>query len=122
MLNKTKLLRSKIKKTDKRIKIISGSRIPRNTYLEIVWLQYLLQNLNLLCNLSAQLLCDNQTTLHIAANPVFHERTKHIEIDCHIVREKLQAGIINPSYVPTQYQLADIFTKTLDRTREPKRC
>ena len=85
-----------------------------NTCLEIVWLRYLLQDLKVSCNLSAQLFCDNRAALHIAENLVFHERIKHVEIDCHIVREKLQASwIISPSYVPTQYQLAYIFTKAL---------
>jgi len=84
-----------------------------NTCFEIVWLRYLLQYLKVPYNLPTQLFCDNQAALHIVANPIFHERTKHIEIDSHIVREKLQAGITSPSYVPTQYQLTDIFTKAL---------
>ncbi|BBH07384.1 wall-associated kinase 2, partial [Prunus dulcis] len=90
-------------------------RAMANTCLELTWLRFILQDLKVPQIAHAPLFCDNQSALYIAANPVFHECTKHIEIDCHIVREKLQAGIISPSYVPTRFQLADIFTKALGK-------
>ncbi|KAK9077344.1 hypothetical protein SSX86_005681 [Deinandra increscens subsp. villosa] len=92
-------------------------RAMANTCLELTWLRYILQDLKVPLVAPSPLYCDNQAALHIAANPVFHERTKHIEIDCHIVREKLQARMIKPSHIPTRLQLADIFTKALGRVQ-----
>ncbi|GJZ00219.1 homogeneously-staining region [Tanacetum coccineum] len=59
--------------------------------------------------------CDNASTISLASNPIHHARTKHIEIDCHFVRNKIKAGDILPFFVPSKAQVADIFTKGLSR-------
>lgn len=80
---------------------------------EAQWLIYLLHDFGVKSSLPAILYCDNRSALHIAANPVFHERTKHIEIDCHLVRNKVQEGVLHLLPISTTLQVADILTKPL---------
>lgn len=87
-----------------------------DTCCEIIWLIALLKDLGVSPQLPEPFHCDSQSAIYIANNPVFHERTKHIEIDCHIVREKLQQGLINPVHISTHTQPADMLTKALGAT------
>jgi len=80
---------------------------------KVTWLVSLLKELGVPHLKPVTLHCDNQSALHIARNPVFHERTKHIEVDCHFTRDKVMQGLLQLSYLPTHSQLADVLTKIL---------
>lgn len=64
--------------------------------------------------------CDNKAAISIAHNPVLHDRTKHIEVDKHFIKEKINAGIICMTYFPTGEQLADVLTKGLHKKQFDK--
>ncbi|CAL0334670.1 unnamed protein product [Lupinus luteus] len=81
---------------------------------EIQWLTYLLTDFQTHFKQSVLLYCDNNSARYIAANSVFHERTKHIEIDCHVTRERLQNKLFVLLPISTHDQVADILTKALE--------
>jgi len=68
---------------------------------KIVWVTNLFKELGINVKEPVVVFCDNKAVIQIAANHVFHERTKHIEIDCHFVREKIQQRLISTIYIPT---------------------
>ncbi|XP_047314471.1 uncharacterized mitochondrial protein AtMg00810-like [Impatiens glandulifera] len=78
-----------------------------STTYEIVWLRRLLIDMGISLSHPTLLYCDNQSAIQIAQNYVFHERTKHIEIDCHVTRHHLQTHTITLSFVPSSLQIAD---------------
>ena len=84
---------------------------------EAMWLRSLLQELGVPQNEATIVMQDNQSTMAIATNPEAHERTKHIDIRHHFVRDTIESGAIELQYCPTQDMIADIFTKALDKGR-----
>ncbi|XP_048445143.1 uncharacterized mitochondrial protein AtMg00810-like [Pyrus x bretschneideri] len=107
---------SKKQKTVSRSSTEAEYRQLAYTAAEISWLRSLFRDLQLpfLC---PQLWCDNISSIALASNPVFHSRTKHLEVDYHFVREKVVRGELLVNFICSQDQVADIFTKGLSSSR-----
>ncbi|KAJ0521210.1 putative RNA-directed DNA polymerase [Helianthus annuus] len=86
-----------------------------NAVAEATWLRNLLFELHVPLKKATVVYCDNVSAVYLSDNPVQHQRTKHIEIDIHFVREKVRVGHIRVLHVPAANQYADIFTKGLPR-------
>ncbi|GJZ35838.1 ribonuclease H-like domain-containing protein [Tanacetum coccineum] len=84
-----------------------------NAVAETCWLRNLLRELHTPLSSATLVYCDNVNAVYLSCNPVQHQRTKHIEIDIHFVRDLVAAGQVWVLHVPSRYQFADIFTKGL---------
>ena len=73
---------------------IEYQAVMAHTSCALMWLKQFLEEFMLEVQLPMNMYCDNQTAIHIDSNPAFHKRTKHIEVDCHIVRERIKKVVI----------------------------
>lgn len=84
---------------------------------ELTWVEFLLREIGCFSSSTPILLCDNLSATYLIANPIFHSRTKHMEIDFHFVRDKVCAKTLVVRYVNTHDQIADLLTKPLSKSR-----
>jgi histone deacetylase 1/2 len=84
-----------------------------NATAKIMWIQTLLKEVGIVAPPTAKLWCDNLGATYLSVNPVFHARTKHIEVDYHFVRERVSRNLLKIGFLPTGDQVADGFTKPL---------
>jgi histone deacetylase 1/2 len=91
----------------------AGYKALANATAEVMWIQTNLMELGIRAPRAAKLWCDNIGAKYLSANPVFHARTKHIEVDFHFVRERVARRLLDIEYISTKDQVADGFTKPL---------
>ena len=80
----------------------------------MLWLKKLMTEIGFPSRGTCRLFCDNKAAISISENPVQHDRTKHVEVDRHFIKEKLEDGIVEFLYIRSEDQLADILTKAVN--------
>ena len=90
-------------------------RAMAHTTCELIWLKALLEHFSITYTDLIPMHCDNQAAIHIVSNFVFHEQTKHIEVDCHFARNVVTSKKICTPFTPSKDQVADMFTKALKK-------
>ena len=93
-----------------------------HTSCELLCMRHLLKELCFEVKLPMSMYCDNQAAIHIALKMIFHLRSKHIEVNCHLIQEQVEKGIIATPFVSTRAHLADMFTKFLFKSRLESLC
>jgi hypothetical protein len=81
---------------------------------ELTWVKQLLEDLGIKSETSMKMYCNNQAAKYIVSNLIFHERTKHIEVNCHFIRKNIQTKEIKIPFIRSEDQFEDAFTKWLD--------
>jgi hypothetical protein len=84
-----------------------------NATTELIWVEALTRELGVMLHQRPILWCENLGATYLSANPIFHARTKHIEIDYHFVRERVTNKLLDIKFISTKDQVADGFTKAL---------
>ena len=92
-------------------------RAAKEAAKEAVWIRHVLTELGLIQNSATTLKCDNQSAIQLANNPVYHSKTKHIDLATHYIRDLVADGIITLEYCPTEIQVADIFSKSMTEAK-----
>ncbi|GKB88516.1 hypothetical protein Tco_0960788, partial [Tanacetum coccineum] len=113
---------AKCPKTRNYVSAESEYRCLTSTTCEIIWVIKVLKDLGVDGLLPAHLYCDSNSAILIVENPFFHEKTKHFEIDLHLVREKVSDGIVKVLKVDSASNVTDVFTKGLGIAQHNEFC
>jgi hypothetical protein len=87
---------------------------------EAIWMTKLMKELGYMKEKAMMIQCDNQGAISLTKNPTQHARTKHIDVQHHFVRERVENGEVTFEYCSTEYMVADVLTKTLPKERHNK--